>query len=46
MTTDKRLKTYSCVATIIYVLLHTRYQFKSFVLTGEVLVIQVKKINY
>jgi len=35
MTTDKRLKTYSCVATIIYVLLHTKHLLKYFVLTGD-----------
>ena len=46
MTTDKRLKTYSCVATNIYVLLHTKTSVKVFRLTGEVLVVQVDKITY
>jgi len=35
MTEDCRIKIYYCVTTIIYVFLHTRYQFKSFVLTGH-----------
>ena len=46
MTTDKRLKTYSCVSTIIYVLLHTKTSVKGFRLTGEGLVVQEDKMPY
>ena len=46
MATDKRLKTYSCVSTNIYVLLHTKTSVKSFRLTGEGMVVQEDKIAY
>ena len=46
MTEDCRINLYYPVTTIIYVFLHTRYQFKSFVLTGDALKTLVKKINY
>jgi hypothetical protein len=35
MATDKRLKTYSRLTTIIYVLLHNKTSVKGFRLTGE-----------
>ena len=46
MTEDCRINLYYPVTTIIYVFLHTKHQFKSFVLTGNDLTIQVDKINY
>jgi len=35
MTEDCRINLYYPVTTIIYVFLHTKHQFKSFVLTGH-----------
>ena len=46
MTTDKRLKTYSRLTTIIYVLLHIKTSVKAFRLTGEGLMVQEDKIGY